>query len=422
MKEKIKGILSTKTFRDSTVSSFGTIVNGILGVIYYILMARFLGPRDYGIFSVSVTSIALLASIANVGIDTGILRFVGQFAQSDKSKMSRFLKLGLELKFVSFFLVLFLGWFLVPSFTNFIFAKPELIVPLRLSLFGVGTALLFSFSVSALQALEKFWAWSFVNILANLLRLVSAIVLLIVSGLSVNGALYGYIGAPLAGFFIGFLFLPMFWKETKEKKILSQFFHFNKWVAVFTLIMAVASRVDIFLSTRLLSLIDVGIYSVAISLTSLIPQIVLAIASVVAPKLSRFTNKLDVINYLKKLQLFVLGLAIIGVPVGIILGKILINRVYGFEYSLSFGPLVILLISQAIFLISIPIHTSINYYFSKPKTFVWIGIGYLVLVSISGYILINKYGYMGAATTMLIGNIFNFIVPGIWVFKKFKEK
>ena len=142
----------------------------------------------------------------------------------------------------------------------------------------------------------------------------------------------------------------------------------------------------------------------------------------VAPKLSRFTNKLDVINYLKKLQLFVLALAVIGVPVGIILGKILISKVYGFEYSLSFGPLVILLISQAIFLISIPVHTSINYYFSKPSTFVWVGTGYLILVSIVGYLFISRFGYMGAAYTMLIGNIFNFIVPGIWVLKEFNKK
>lgn len=413
MKEKIREILSTKTFKDSAVSSFGTVINGILGVLYYILMARFLGPRDYGIFSVAVTSIALLASIANVGIDTGILRFVGQ---------SKFLKLGLKFKILSSCTVIILGWFLIPKITELFFGKPELIGVLRLSLFGVATALLFSFSVSALQALEKFWAWSFVNIFANLLRLISVIVLLIVGGLSVNSALYGYIGAPLAGFFIGFLFLPMFWKETKEKEVLSQFFHFNKWVAVFTLIMAVASRIDTFFSARLLSLTDVGIYSVAVSLTSLIPQIVLAIASVVAPKLSRFTNKLDVISYLKKLQLFVFGLAIIGVPIGIILGKILINKVYGLEYSSSFNPLVILLISQAIFLISIPVQTSINYYFSKPSTFVWIGIGYLILVSISGFVLINNFGYMGAAYTMLIGNIFNFIVPGIWVIRKFKEK
>ena len=249
MKEKIKQIFNTKTFKDSAVSSFGTIANGILGVIYYILMARFLGPRDYGIFSVAVTSIALVASIANVGIDTGILRFVGQ---------SKFLKLGLKFKILSSCIVIILGWFLIPKITELFFGKPELIGVLRLSLFGVATALLFSFSVSALQALEKFWAWSFVNVFANLLRLISAIVLLIVGGLSVNGALYGYIGAPLAGFFIGFLFLPMFWKEKGEKEVLNQFFHFNKWVAVFTLIMAVSSRIDTFLSTRLLSLVCRG--------------------------------------------------------------------------------------------------------------------------------------------------------------------
>ncbi|KKU10552.1 MAG: hypothetical protein UX13_C0009G0014 [Candidatus Woesebacteria bacterium GW2011_GWB1_45_5] len=413
MKEKLEGIMSTKTFRDSAVSTFGTVVNGLLGVAYYILIARFLGPGDYGVFSVAVTSVALIASIANVGIDTGILRFRGE---------PKFLKLGLGLKVISSFLVLGLGWFLVPPVVEAVFTKPELIFPLRLSLLGVGSALLFSFAASALQALEKFWAWTFVNVFSNFLRLLSVFFLLAVGSVTVAGGLYGYIAAPLAGFAVGIFVIPNFWKEKTDKKVLSEFLNFNKWIALFTLITAVASRADIFISTRLLSLTEVGIYSVAVSLTSIIPQIVLAIASVVAPKLSRFTTKGDVIRYLKKLQLFVLGLAVLGVPVGVVVGRVLIGAIYGPEYAGSFNPLVVLLISQAIFLISVPAHTSINYYFSRPSVFVWVALGYLLLVSGLGYQLIARFGYMGAAWTMLLGNVFNFVVPGTWVIREFRKK
>ncbi|MFC1625518.1 oligosaccharide flippase family protein [Patescibacteria group bacterium] len=413
MRKKITEIISTTTFKDSAVSSFGTIANGLLGVVYYILMARFLGPADYGAFSVSVAAIALIASIANVGIDTGILRFRGE---------SKYLKLALKIKLFSSVIVLVLGWFIVPPATKLLFAKPELVLPLRLALLGVATSLLFSFSASALQALEKFWLWSFLNIFSNTLRLLSAVGLLFVGSLGVVAGLYGYIGAPLIGFAIGFFFLPAFWKVKKEKEVLREFLNFNKWIALFTLIMAVASRMDTFLTTRLLTLAQVGIYSVAVSLTSIIPQIVLALASVVAPKLSRFTSSHDVLVYLKKLQIFVLGLAVVGVPIGILIGKVLINRVYGSDYLASFGPLVVLIFSQAIFLISVPVHTSINYYFSKPSVFVWVSLSNLVVVSTLGYFLIGKYNYMGAAATMLIGNVFNFVAPAIWVMKEFKKR
>lgn len=413
MRKKINEIISTRTFKDSVVSTFGIFANGLLGVVYYILMARFLGPAEYGAFSVSVAAIALVASIANIGIDTGILRFRGE---------SRFLKLGLKLKLISSAVVILLGWYLVPVIAKVMFAKPELVLPLRISLLGVATALLFSFVSGAFQALERFWTWTFVNILSNTLRLISALGLIFIGGLGVVAGLYGYIGAPLIGFGVGFFLLPRFWKVKDENKVLGEFLNFNKWIALFTLVMAVASRMDTFLTTRLLTLSQVGIYSVAVSLTGIIPRIVFALGSVVAPKLSRFRDKAGVIAYLKKLQLFVLGLAAVGIPLGIIIGKVLINKVYGVDYLSSFGPLVILVFSQAIFLISIPVHTSINYYFFRPSVFVWVSLGYLILVSSVGYILIGRFGYIGAAFTMLLGNIFNFIAPAIWVVEEFRKK
>ena len=85
------------------------------------------------------------------------------------------------------------------------------------------------------------------------------------------------------------------------------------------------------------------------------------------------------------------------------------------------APFVILLFAQAVFLVSIPVHTSIFYYFSKPKVFVFVGALHLVLVSFLGWLLISRFGYVGAALTMLVGNIFNFIAPGIWVLKEFKK-
>ena len=76
MKEKILKIIRTKTFSQTVITSFGTIVNGILGLFFYVLAARYLGPSKFGIFSISVATIALIASIANFGVDTGIVRFV----------------------------------------------------------------------------------------------------------------------------------------------------------------------------------------------------------------------------------------------------------------------------------------------------------------------------------------------------------
>ena len=422
MKEKILKIIRTKTLRQSAITATGTIINGIIGWIFYILVARNLGPSNFGVFSVATATIALLASIFNVGVDTGLVRFVGKYISGEKEKAFRFMKLGLKVKIISGVTLIVIGWFLIPFFANTVLAKPELLFPLRLSLIGAFGWLLSFFVTSSLQAMQKFFSWVGLNIFMTSLRLFAVLGLIYFGVSQVNFSLYAYIYSPFIGFLIGITFLPKFFKVKGEGSVAKEFFHYNKWVAAFTVIAAISSRLDTYISTRLLSLSDLGIYSVANNLSSIVSEIVLALAIVVAPKLASFVGNVDAKRYLKKLQLFVVVLGIIGVTFGIPLSYYVIPKFYGLSYVPSILPFSILLISQAIFLISVPVHTSIFYYFSKPKVFVFVGLGQIILVGTLGWYAISTYGYMGAAFTMLVGNIFNFVVPGIWVLNKFRKK
>src|SRR3989339_174950 len=110
----IKKILSTKTFRDSGVTLFGTAINGLIGVIFYILIARHLGPANYGIFAVSITTLTLTADIFSLGVGTGIIRFVGKYITTDADKAFKIMKLSFLVNFGTWLLVLGVGWFLMP--------------------------------------------------------------------------------------------------------------------------------------------------------------------------------------------------------------------------------------------------------------------------------------------------------------------
>jgi O-antigen/teichoic acid export membrane protein len=299
--------------------------------------------------------------------------------------------------------------------------KEELIFPIRLALIGIGGAQLFSFSTYALQALQKFWVWSGLNIGMNLLRLLVVLVIISWGILTTNNSLLIYITIPFLGFLVGIFFLPNFVKVKRELSVAKEFFHYNIWVAAATLIAAIGARADTFISTRLLSFSQVGIYSVATQLASIVPQVIFALGTVVAPKLAGMSNKEEAIKYLKKLQIFTLGLAVAGLIVGIPLSRIFIPIFYGGVYLDSIPPFIILLLAQAVFLISVPAHTSVYYYFGYPKLFVWISIGHLMIILGLGWFLISRFGFMGAAITVLIGTIFNFLVPAIWAIRKFRQ-
>ena len=421
MKDYLTDLIKTRTLKDSFITISGTLINGTLGLVFYFVMARYLGPTSFGVFSVAVVTLTLIGDIANFGSDTGTVRFVGKFINEERNKALKFLKLSLKVKVVSSLFVLLIGWQIVPFLVLQIFGKPELVFPLRLSLIGVGGYLLLGFSSYSLQATQRFWVWSGLNILANALRLSIIFILIYLGILGAESGLGVYITIPYLGFLAGLHFLPKFLSIKNENDVAKEFFGYNIWVALFTVIAAVSGRLDTFLATSFLTLKEVGVYQAAVQFASIVPQIVFALGTVVAPKLASIRKESEALAYLKKLQVFVTTLAVLGLILGIPLSKFVIPALYGNEYVASIAPFIVLLLAQAVFLISIPAHTSVFYYFGYPKLFVYIALGHLVIIAGLGYTLIGEFGYLGAAYTVLAGNIFNFLVPTIWAIRKFKR-
>lgn len=418
----LQSIFSTATFKQSQITMIGTIVNGILGAAFYILMARFLGPNDFGLLTVSIASLTLIADMVDFGTNTGLVRFVSSNISSNKEKAWRFLKLSLETKLAVWILVLIIGLLISPLVAEKVFNKTELIVPLRLVMIGVGGALFFSFSTSALQAFQKYFTWSFINIFTNLLRLLFILMLIFYQQLNLTSGLVAYLSLPFFGFCLALLFIPTkkIFNVKKEFNVGKEFFRYNFWVALFTVVAAVSSRLDTFLTARLLSTHEIGIYGAANQLVSVIPQIVGALGIVAAPKFANFVNIGQMLNYFKKFQLMVIGLAVLGLFV-VPLAFYVIPFIYGSQYTGTIMPFIILFFAMLIFLISVPLHNSIIYYFGKPQIFVWIGIGHLLIISFSGYFLITNYGLIGASVAVLIGMIFNFIAPLGWFLLRIRK-
>lgn len=405
--------------KQSSITSFGTIINGGLGAAFYILMARFLGPADFGLLFVSITTLTLIADIADLGTNTGLVKFVSANLQSDKDKALRFLKLSLEIKVVSWLVVFVIGFIAAPEIARIIFSKTELTFPLRMVMLGVGGSLLFSFATVALQASQKFFWWSSVNVVTNLLRLLLVFLLMVNSQLNLESSLATFIILPFFGFFLSLFLIPtkQFLSVRHESSVVGVLFNYNRLVAVFVFLAAISSRLDTFLSARLLSNYEVGLYSSANQLTSIIPQIVGAIGTVLAPKFSNISTKEEMVSFLRKSLLMVLSIAGIGLVILPVI-SLLVPLIYGVSYRGMVPPFIILYLAMLIFLIAVPIHGSILYYFGKPGLFIVISLINLLMISTLGYVLINAFGVIGAALIVLISQLVSFGITTFWVIKK----
>ncbi len=418
----IKQILATATFRQSQVTIISTILNGGLGALFYLIAARNLGPADFGILSLSIVIITLVSDMADIGTNTGLVRFISQNLVRSEEKAYKFLKLSLIIKLVVWALTLTLILTFASAIAEFIFKKPELTMPLRLVAVGTGGALLFSFATSTLQAFQKFSLWGIVNIITNSIRLGLILLLSYLMTVNVTNVLISYIVLPFFGFFLTLFLIPAkkIFQAKNESSVLKELFSYNIYVAIFSAIAAISARLDSFLVAALVSTKELGFYGLASQLVQVVPQLVSALGIVAAPKFSSFKNKVEMLTYFKKLQLFVGVLSLIGLLIIPVAGY-LIPILYGREYQQAVLPFILMFIAMLIFLFSIPLHISIIFYFARPNIFVWVSLGHLLIIGGLGYLLISNFGIIGAAGTVLVGTLFNFIAPLFWFIYKLKR-
>lgn len=419
----LKGIFSTATFKQSQITISGTILNGILGALFYVVLARFLGPSEFGILTISLTTLVLIADIADIGTNTGLVRFVSSNLRNNKEKALRFLKLSLEIKLAAWLVVFAAIFFLAPFLATFIFHKTELILPLRLVGFGVGGALLFTFATSTLQAHEKYFSWSIINIITNALRLLIILALGYYLTLTSSSSLLVYIILPFFGFFIALFILPAgeILRAKNESFLLGDLLKYTTPVAAFSIIAAFSARLDTFLNAALLSVREVGIYGAVNQLVQIMPQLVSALGFVSAPKFASFQDNNQMLNYFKKFQFFVLGLCLLGlltIPFAVYLIPIL----FGPSYAEAVRPFIFLFLGYLVFLFSIPVHHSIIFYFGRPDVFIWVSIGHLIIISTLGYYMISNLGILGSAITVFSGMLFNFLYPLGWLLLRLRKK
>ena len=307
----LKTTFGSVTFRQSTVTFSATFLNGILGLAFFGLLAQVLGVAAFGLFSVTIEVLALVASIADLGTDTGLVKFIGKYRKNDPTEAQKYLKVGLLIKLLVSLVISIVGWFASPFLAEFVFQKPELTLGLRLAAIGVATSLLFTFMTAALQGFQYFKAWGGLQISTNLLRLLLLIVLGSLATVNFSEpdllpqSLIIYISAPAFGFILGFFFIsPSFMKVKGEYGIWKKFLHYNKWVAAFTLIAALSSRLDIFLAARILDVESIGLYAAASRLALVGPQIATAVGTVIAPKMAEQTTLSSFLHYFNMLWKF----------------------------------------------------------------------------------------------------------------------
>lgn len=266
----------------------GTVVTRPLQLFTNVLLARLLGPANYGVMGLATSLAVTLALLTSFGFGDAMTKFVAEYYQRDKQKGALYASIIFWGSLLFSILLFAALWLTQDRWSPLVFpagvTRTTASLCLCLALMNLIAALI----LGALTGLQLFRDVT----LYNLLQATAMVVLALFVGYSINGALVVYIAGNAACIGWGITKLWMF--DSRIFRLPSVFdwlslktiirFSTPIWIGYFAL-NPVVTYAFAFLARQRNGPYELGLFSTALSLRSLVIIIPGVVGAVISPAL-----------------------------------------------------------------------------------------------------------------------------------------
>ncbi len=277
-----------KVAKGTGATLVGTAFGKSIFFLSQILIARFLGVEEFGLYGLGLAAVKICEIFARLGLNMGGMRFVSIHKDYDPPKLKGVLISATTLSLVSGFFVGFLVFFLSEFMAGSIFQKPELAPVLQSFSFAIpftaGTMV-----VSSL--LQGFHTTKYTMISREIMQPALNLGLFIafyLTGFGLLGAVYAFILSNLGALLTGIhycrkLFPDLFRKHLPATYEIWPLVSYSVPLLFVGFLHFLLSSADILMLGYLSSARDVGIYRAAAQISSVMSVFLIATNSIYAP-------------------------------------------------------------------------------------------------------------------------------------------
>lgn len=296
--------------RGWSVMTGGTAARLALGLVSSVLIARALGPSQFGVFAVLAAVSGIVGVVADLGLSTTAVKRVASAWPADGEGARRRWQAYVVLRVVTCSLIVLIPIVLAePIATRLLHLEaPDSAGLLRLALLGVlATALSGAFNV-ALQGTRRFGRLALALLFNAALTALMAVLLAWAGLLNlVTVLLVLGIGASLATLALNYLLLPAGW--TLERSALeggllraegAELFSFGRWLWIGGIFAVLAAQLDVLLLNRAAPEAVVGSYALALNLASKAEVVNQSLHAVLLPAASALEVAGDLRGYIRR--------------------------------------------------------------------------------------------------------------------------
>lgn len=412
MSINIRGYFFTETAKDTTIVLLSTSANVIAGGLFFLIVPRILGPAAYGLFSTVVATALMITSIANFGIDTGILRF----ASKNSKNFNSILILALK-SYLIMGIVVSTAGILTSSLIADYLNQPSISPLLKIAFSSTIFLLLTNFFTAALQAKNEFFKASLINTSSNMSRLILVAFAIYFYKVDILILTLIFFFVPIISVVTGKILLPFKFENEDSSKFLI-FHKYNFWIALSLIISSIPF--DHYFLLKLTGATQTGIYAAPFKLLTVAYQFGGNFTRVLASRFSSFDNEKKAVEFVKKSIPFPVFFSLCLVLVNIlnpILSKIFTEQFVGLPLILN-----VLSVGFIFFFLSTIPSSLILYYFGKSQISFWItALRYSVFIILL-VIFVPSKAALGAAFAFTISELLSFLLMTSYVIYAFSSR
>ena len=400
------------------------IVYNLSAYVIHALMGRILGPSDYGRFGIIVTLTTMTVVLIGQSVPTAMSKYLSEIFEKEKGLIPVIKKQTIKIQAAIIGSVTVIFFLLSPVIAR-ILNDPSLTNLFRLSSLVIPAFALASFYFYYYTGIHKFKIQAFLKTNRGILRIVFIVglaLLLKSHGMALEGAILGYVVAPLSIFFEAYSLDPY----KKIKSVGS--FDWRKlvvfaWpVTIFLIAYQLLNTIDLYLVKGVMrSDFQTGIYNAAYTAGTIPYNLFYALTIILLPSISKATSannseetKKIISQSLRFLIMFLVPICFLTSYFSLPIIKIL----YSSKYVLAAPVMSVYVIAEG-FLTVFYVLTFILNGAGKVKVPMYVAIVGLFLNTFVTYFLIKSYGLMGAAGGTAFMAFAVMVIGLVYTYRKF---
>ena len=400
--------------RDIGVTYAGTVIGSGIGFVIQLYLQKHLGPEDYGILGLA-TAVGTLAGVfTDLGLSDAMIRFAGKYREDQPDTAISRCAAALLARLALIVVVGVVGFLAADYIATNLYEKPELRTPLAWVFIGMAGGSLYGYWTYFIQAYERFFTRSAVNVTIATARLIAVLILGSSAALSPTSMIIVDAAVNFTGFLLGLAFSPrgltraLHPKRREEiRQGLRELVPYCKYTGLLIVGDTIFNETDTLMLGYFVTAEEVGTYRVAWTYVMVITFLNIAAGSVLFPKLSRLSQPGDVGRFLGECTPMLLGMCLLTVPYAAFVYFWL--PWFDNRYAAALPLFYVLYVGLVFDLVAGSLSLAL-FSLDRPGILAGVSVLKIVVNILANLVLISLYGVLGAAIATLITRVLGGVI------------